>query len=141
MNKYHALKSTYLVEISAMLLVATLPVMVFAPRGDIGHLAVTLFLEVLAIYSLVLWLLQRRQRNLREETIREIQGMLKDIVNNQLAAIALNTELSRPSNEQYLQRIHQSIDTISYALEQLSDEALRDWQIVYDEVETPRRAA
>lgn len=80
--------------------------------------------------AFVLLLRDRRQSQAR--AIADVRLMLKDVVNNKLASIALNAELARPS-ERHLQRIHAQIDSISQTLEDLSPAALEAWCSHYDE--------
>lgn len=87
------------------------------------------------IHGLLFWLVRRRQREVRLKTIADLQGMLQDIVNNQLSVIQAMNELrqARPDEAQraadYTSR---SVATISQALQHLSDESLVAWKNKYD---------
>ena len=87
------------------------------------------------IHGVLFWLVRRRQREVRITTIVELQGMLKDIINNQLTVIQAMNNLreARPEEARracdYTSR---SVTAISDALQHLSEESLRSWQAKYD---------
>jgi hypothetical protein len=108
----------------------------FSPRGaTIWEVAAITAAVVGVIHGLLFWLVRRRQRQVRLTTIAELQGMLKDIINNQLTVIQAMNNLreSRPEEARracdYTSR---SVTAISDALQHLSEESLRTWQAKYD---------
>jgi uncharacterized membrane protein (UPF0182 family) len=82
------------------------------------------------IHGVLFWLVRRRQREVRRETIAELQGMLKDIINNQLAVIAAMNDLREIRPEEAKRACDytaRSVTTITEALHHLSEESLRSW--------------
>ena len=77
---------------------------------------------------------QELQRIVRETTITELQGMLKDIINNQLTVIQAMNNLREAKPEEtkracdYTSR---SVIAISDALQHLSEDSLRSWKAKY----------
>jgi hypothetical protein len=85
------------------------------------------------IDGIIFWLVRRRQQAVRLETIGEIQGMLQDLINNQLTIIETAAHLKgSPINEER-QRHHitNSVQKISSALHDLSAETLHRWKQHY----------
>lgn len=86
------------------------------------------------VHGLIFWAVRRRQHTLRIETIREIQHMLKDMINNQLTVI--QTMASMPcadmvDTRKFSDPVNRSVGKISAALQDLSDESLRRWKEHY----------
>jgi len=66
---------------------------------------------------------------IRERTIAEIQGMLKHMINNPLCAISMQAELiADDTSADNVRQILASVDRISGALRNVSEERLRNWQ-------------
>lgn len=83
------------------------------------------------IHGVLFWLVRRRQREVRRQTIAELQGMLKDIINNQLAVIAAMNDLRSMRPEEAKRACDytaRSVTTITEALHHLSEESLRSWR-------------
>lgn len=85
------------------------------------------------IHGIIFWLVRRRQQAVRVETIREIQSMLKDLINNQLTVIETVAHLKDSPVNEKLQREHitTSVHKISSALHDLSEESLHRWKQRY----------
>ena len=105
-------------------------------RGaSIWQVAAITAVMVGVIHGLLFWVVRRRQHQVRVTTIVELQGMLKDIINNQLTVIRAMNDLRdvRPGEAQrafdYTAR---SVTTISDALQHLSEESLRSWKAKYE---------
>ena len=108
----------------------------FSARGaSIWQVAAITAVMVGVIHGLLFWVVRRRQHQVRLMTIVELQGMLKDIINNQLTVIRTMNDLRdvRPGEAQrafdYTAR---SVTTISDALQHLSEESLRSWKAKYE---------
>jgi len=87
------------------------------------------------IHGLLFWLVRRRQREVRRAAIAELQWMLQDIVNNQLAVIQAMADLREATPAEAKRAsayIAKSVGTISEALRHLSEESLRNWRSRYD---------
>ena len=115
---------------------------VFTPSG-MSHWRVAAITAALVgvIHGVLFWLVRRRQREARRAAIADLQWMLQDIINNQLAVIETMATLreARPAEAQracgYISR---SVRTISEALNHLSEESLQKWQDKYSHREADR---
>ncbi len=115
----------------AGLAVIFLAVLIFAPMGagpwQVAAITATL---VGVIHGALFWLIRRRQRMVRRAVIADVQAMLKEIIDNQLAVIVAMSDLGeshaaeRKRAGDYISR---SVASISEALRHLSDESLRSW--------------
>jgi uncharacterized protein YhhL (DUF1145 family) len=96
--------------------------------------ATILCVVVGAVHAVSFLILNRRQRAARLRTIQDMQMMLNDIINNQLAVIQTAAALHEPESEQAraaLLAITRSVTAITESLQHLSDDSLREWQIKY----------
>lgn len=87
------------------------------------------------LHGLVFWLIRRRQRQIRQQAFNEIQLMLKDLINNQLTVIQTMSSMRGVTPEETSRAcdyITRSVNTISRALHDLSEESLQRWQRQYD---------
>lgn len=87
------------------------------------------------VHGFIFWAVRRRQRQVRRQSIREIQQMLSDVLKNKLAAINmyLPEEENQELVEQELNGIRRSIEDIATEVEDLSEESLEGWKDHYDE--------
>lgn len=99
------------------------------PVKDHWLVAAVVASVVAFVHGLIFWLVRRRQRRIREQVIAEIQPMLQDVICNNLAIIRLQSDLGR--TDPAFNEIEHSIESISLALRELSDESLRRWQVRY----------
>jgi hypothetical protein len=86
------------------------------------------------LHGMIFWLVRRRQRAVRAAAFNDIQGMLKDIINNQLTIIETAASLHRDravEANRACALISESVETISTSLHALSEESLRAWQARY----------
>ena len=119
----------------ALLLIFGIPV-VAGPSGlDFWRLTAIIAIAVGTIHGVIFWVVRRRQRQIRRQSIREIQQMLADVVKNRLTAI----DMYLPEDEdpemvrQEVNGIRQSIREIAQHVDNLSEETLEDWEEKYDE--------
>jgi len=119
----------------AGLAVIFIAVLAFTPRGaspwQVAAITATL---VGIIHGALFWMIRRRQREVRRAVIGDVQAMLKDIINNQLALILAMSNLREERAEETLRAgdyISRSVTTISEALRHLSDESLHSWMAKY----------
>ena len=91
---------------------------------------------VVGVHGLLVWAIQYRQREVRQRLIDDMRKMLHDQVRNPLATIAINAHLlhNTEASEQ-VKHIQNAIDHINTALDLLSEDALRQWQLKYGEAE------
>lgn len=107
-----------------------------SPHTSVWQIAAITAMLVGVIHGLLFWLVRRRQQHVRQTTITELQGMLKDIINNQLTVIQAMNNL-REANPEETKRAcdytSRSVIAISDALQHLSEESLRSWKTKYDQ--------
>jgi cbb3-type cytochrome oxidase subunit 3 len=80
------------------------------------------------LHGVIFWLVRRRQRQVRDEAVREIKLMLQDVINNQLMVITANASALE---EKQIYRVTKSVSTISELVESLSEESISDWKQKY----------
>ena len=90
-----------------------------------------------ALHGVIFWLVRSRQRALREQTIAEISGMLRDMVNNQLTIIAMAAESDAAARAKTAM---DSAQQISSLVNSLSEEKLRQWRERFPTLPTPAAA-
>ena len=85
------------------------------------------------LHGFIFWAVRRRQRQVRRESIREIQQMLSDVLKNKLAAISmyLPEEENQELVGQELNGIRTSIEDIADEVESLSEESIEGWKERY----------
>ena len=85
------------------------------------------------VHGFIFWAVRRRQRQVRRQSIREIQQMLSDVLKNKLAAI--NMDLPEEENQemvkQELDGIRSSIEDIASEIENISEESIEGWKEHY----------
>jgi C4-dicarboxylate-specific signal transduction histidine kinase len=99
------------------------------------ELAVTA-LFACVVQGMVFWLVRRRPRRARLQTITELRAMLQDRINNQLAIVLLSVSQRCGSPEsandrEILEAAIAATGTVSRLLEELSAESLRSWKAKY----------
>lgn len=82
------------------------------------------------IHGIIFFIIRHRQRQAREETIREIRGMLKDVVNNDLTVISIAAS-GNLNAMKATERVKRATARISAALDNISEESLRSWKQRY----------
>lgn len=115
-------------------------VLIFGIPGVVGpsgvafwRLTALIAIAVGTIHGVIFWVVRRRQRQIRRQSIREIQQMLADVVKNRLTAI----DMYLPEDEdpemvrQEVDGIRQSIREIADHVDNLSEETLEDWEETY----------
>jgi len=119
----------------AGLAVIFVAVLVFTPRGaspwQVAAITATL---VGVVHGVLFWMIRWRQREVRRVVIADVQAMLKDVINNQLALILAMSNLRDERAEETLRAgdyISRSVTAISEALRHLSDESLHSWLAKY----------
>lgn len=87
------------------------------------------------VHGFIFWAVRRRQRQVRRQSILEIQQMLSDVLKNKLAAINmyLPEEENQELVEQELEGIRTSIEDIAREVEDLSEESLEGWKDHYSD--------
>jgi len=84
------------------------------------------------LHGIIFFLIRHRQRQVREQTLNEIRGMLKDVLNNHLTVISMSTSNNAAASKA-VERIQRSTFAISDALDNISEESLSSWKKKYEE--------
>lgn len=91
-------------------------------------------LAVGVIHGCIFWIVRRRQRVAREQSIEEIREMLSDVVKNQLAVIDMYLPAEqRAIVEEELDGIRTSIHTIAQEVDSISEDSIEEWKEKYGE--------
>ena len=87
------------------------------------------------LHGFIFWAVRRRQRQVRRQSIHEIQQMLSDVLKNKLAVINmyLPEEENQELVEQELDGIRTSIEDIATEIENISEESIEGWKAHYSE--------
>jgi 4-amino-4-deoxy-L-arabinose transferase-like glycosyltransferase len=130
------LENLELVLTAAGLLVIFTAHILFHSSADPGSWKVSALTAtaVGVLHGVIFWLVRRRQRGIRRETLRDVERMLKDIINNQLCIIAFTSEMQKADPSSVLDannRITQSVRRIHTSLEGISEESLNLWKSQY----------
>ena len=85
------------------------------------------------VHGFIFWAVRRRQRQVRRQSIHEIQQMLSDVLKNKLAAINmyLPEEENQEMVKQELDGIRSSIEDIASEIENISEESIEGWKEHY----------
>lgn len=92
------------------------------------------------IHGLMFWAFRQRRRRERQRVFADIQWMLKDVINNQLAVISIASGISGSDNSKSgraMAVIARSVETISAALHDLSAASLERWRKRYGDAAAP----
>jgi len=119
----------------ALVLIFGLPALAGPSGTDFWRLTALIAIAVGTIHGLIFWVVRRRQRQIRRESIQEIRAMLADVVKNRLAAIDmyLPEEEDPEMVRKEVEGIRQSISDIADHVDNLSEETLEDWADKYEE--------
>lgn len=94
-------------------------------------------LSVGILHGVLFWIVRRRQHQVRQKTIRQIQVMMQDIVSNKLQIISMAAS-QRPAVDESLQKriemIDYAVDSIADAVNYLSEESLKAWRYKYESI-------
>ena len=112
-------------------------VLIFGIPGILGpgelqfwRLTALVAVAVGTLHGVLFWVVRRRQRKIRQQSIREIQAMLADVVKNRLTAIDMYLpEAEDPEMvRQQVEGIRASIREIAEEVDSLSEETLQAWE-------------
>jgi len=117
---------------AGILVVAFVPSLFSSEEHLLLSRAITALL-VGVLHGIIFFLIRHRQRQVREQTLNEIRGMLKDVLNNHLTVISLTTSNDSAASKA-VERIQRSTFAISDALDNISEESLSSWKKKYEEV-------
>lgn len=92
------------------------------------------------LHGLLFWLVRRRQRLVRQQAIRQIREMLKDLVNNRLQGIKMLVYLTQSPHATpdkiaaRLDQVQDLVKDIRAIIDHISDESLQQWRSYYQTV-------
>ncbi len=107
---------------------------VLGPTGvGVWQIAAVTALGVSVLHGLIFWVVRRRQRLIRSESVHTIREMLTDQVSNQLAIMRMwiPDDADRAALEAHFDGIDTSISEIDQMVNGLSEEKLRAWETTY----------
>jgi hypothetical protein len=119
----------------ALVLIFGIPAAVGPGVLQFWRLTAIVAIAVGTLHGVLFWVVRRRQRQIRRQSIRQIQAMLADVVKNRLTAIDMYLpEAEDPEMvRQEVEGIRTSIREIADHVDTLSEETLQDWEEKYDE--------
>ena len=119
----------------ALVLIFGIPAAVGPGALQFWRLTALVAIAVGTLHGVLFWVVRRRQRQIRRQSIRQIQAMLADVVKNRLTAIDMYLpEADDPEMvRQEVEGIRTSIREIAEHVDTLSEETLQDWEEKYDE--------
>lgn len=93
------------------------------------------------VHGLLFWAVRRRQRNVRAELLREVRGMLKDRINNQLQVLfdkAVSLRMDTHSNggdptAAQIADVFEATRAVARTVDQISIEGLTLWKDRYSD--------
>lgn len=117
---------------AGVVVILVVPRLLFAHQDRYWTAMAITALIVGVLHGGIFWFIRRRQRQVRGQAIRELQGMLKDRVNNQLNMILMHVELeSGTDSRASIEGVQKAVNDVSQLLNSLSEESLRSWQSRY----------
>jgi hypothetical protein len=79
------------------------------------------------LHGLIFWLVRRRQRRVRDETLAEAHAMLRDGIHRQVAALLTMDADASEEQRRRLDGVFDSLVLLDHLLDSLSAERLRAW--------------
>jgi len=118
----------------ALVLIFGIPALVGPGAVEFWRLTAWVAVAVGTLHGVLFWVVRRRQRKIRQQSIRAIQAMLADVVKNRLTAIDMYLpEAEDPEMvRQEVEGIRRSIREIAEEVDHLSEETLQAWEEKYD---------
>lgn len=130
----HFLRHVELYLTGVGLLVILLVPSFFSPEQRLLAIAISA-VGVGVVHGVLFWVVRRRQRLVREALLQDVQGMLKDRINNKLqvvlvSAVSSHADLSA-DDQARLREVADSVKEVTQLLDRLSLESLSAWQARY----------
>ena len=79
------------------------------------------------LHGIIFWSVRRRQRRVREQTLREAHAMLRDSIQKQVAALLTMDARATEAQRKRLDGVFDSLILLDHLLDSLSSERLRAW--------------
>ena len=118
----------------AGLLVVWVAAAVLEPTGvGVWQIAALTALAVSVLHGVIFWVVRRRQRRIRSESVHTIREMLTDQVSNQLAIMRMwiPEGSDQEAFDAHFAGINESISEIDEMVNRLSVEKLKAWERTY----------
>jgi hypothetical protein len=119
---------------AGLVVILGVPYLVAPAPGTFWQVAAITAIGVGLLHGLIFWVIRRRQRVVRQQSIEEIREMLGDVVKNKLSVIDmyLPADDGQDVVEAQLDGIRETIEQISVHVDTLSEESIKDWKTKYD---------
>jgi hypothetical protein len=104
-----------------------LPRLLGASDGDHWKAMAVTAIVVGVLHGIIFWSVRRRQRLVRERTLREAQTMLRDGIQKQVAALLTMDARATDAQRKRLDGVFDSLILLDHLLDSLSSERLRAW--------------
>jgi hypothetical protein len=130
----HFIRHVELYLTAVGLLVILLVPSLFTTEQRLAVIAITA-VGVGVVHGVLFWVVRRRQRLVRKALLQDVQGMLKDRINNKLQVVLVHTDAANrdlsPDDQAQLREVADSVKEVAALLDRLSLEALSAWQAHY----------
>jgi len=104
-----------------------LPRVLGATSGSYWRATAITAIVVGVLHGCIFWAVRRRQRTVRESTLREAQTMLRDGIHKQVAALLTMDARATEAQRKRLEGVFDSMILLDHLLDSLSSERLRAW--------------
>jgi hypothetical protein len=96
---------------------------------DGGHWKATAYIAIAVgvLHGIIFWVVRRRQRRVREQTLQEAHAMLRDGIQKQVAALLTMDARATEEQRRRLDGVFDSLILLDHLLDSLSSERLRAW--------------
>ncbi len=119
-------------SLAGLVVIAAVTLFFSGLGGDAWQAAAVTATGVGLLHGGIFWVVRRRQREARRAALRDAQAMLRDLINTQLSIIQGVSELyGRRDFDVAVNRINESVASISDVLLTLSEEKLQAWKKRY----------
>lgn len=112
------------------------PALLFPDTENIWKFIAIAAVIITMVHGLILWLVRRRQRNIRREVVKDVKVMLGDRINNNLTKISMGVNPMNKTGDEnpgtYQEIVHDSVNVISELLDNLSETELDLWKEKYE---------
>lgn len=97
--------------------------------GSRDHWEVTAYtaIAVGVLHGIIFWVVRRRQRRVREQTLQDAHAMLRDGIQKQVAALLMMDATASEEQRRRLDGVFDSLVLLDHLLDSLSSERLRAW--------------
>ena len=112
---------------AGVLVILLLPRLLGGSGGTQWKAMAIMAIVVGVLHGIIFWSVRRRQRSVREQTLREAHAMLRDGIQKQVAALLTMDARATEAQRKRLDGVFDSLILLDHLLDSLSDERLRAW--------------